>query len=79
MMPLKLIERVLPWLVGSLTEDEARKFLENMQLAGSTSNSSIVASRKIIKAKTSFTFPDVLAFLPSLNYLQCHQFIRIFC
>lgn len=63
MMPLKLIERVLPWLVGSLTEDEARKFLENMQLAGSTSISSIVASRKIIKAKTSLTFLDVLMFL----------------
>ncbi|XP_027340585.1 zinc finger protein BRUTUS-like isoform X2 [Abrus precatorius] len=27
MMPLKLIERVLPWLVGSLTEDEAKTFL----------------------------------------------------
>lgn len=48
-MPLKLIERVLPWLVGSLTEDEARKFLENMQLAGSTSVSYTVASRKNIK------------------------------
>ena len=34
MMPLKLIERVLPWLVGSLKEDEARDFLKNMQLAG---------------------------------------------
>lgn len=34
MMPLKLIERVLPWLVGSLTEDETKKFLMNMQLAG---------------------------------------------
>lgn len=34
LMPLKLIERVLPWLVGSLTEDEAKNFLKNMQLAG---------------------------------------------
>lgn len=33
-MPLKLIERVLPWLVGSLTEDEATDFLRNMHLAG---------------------------------------------
>lgn len=48
MMPLKLIERVLPWLVGSLTEDETREFLENMQLAGSTSIS-YVASTKMIK------------------------------
>jgi len=35
MMPLKLIERVLPWLIRSLTEDEAQMFLKNMQLAGS--------------------------------------------
>jgi len=34
MMPLKLIERVLPWLVGSFTEDEAKLFQRNMQLAG---------------------------------------------
>lgn len=33
-MPLRLIERVLPWLVGLLTEDEARNFLKNMQSAG---------------------------------------------
>lgn len=33
-MPLKLIERVLPWLVGALSEDEARNFLKNLQLAG---------------------------------------------
>lgn len=35
MMPLKLIERVLPWLVRSLTEDEMKNILKNMQLAGS--------------------------------------------
>ena len=34
MMPLKLIERVLPWLVGSVKEDEARDILKNIQLAG---------------------------------------------
>ncbi|XP_058091485.1 zinc finger protein BRUTUS-like isoform X8 [Magnolia sinica] len=33
-MPLKLVERVLPWLVGSLSEEEARSFLQNMNLAG---------------------------------------------
>lgn len=33
-MPLKLVERVLPWLVGSLSEAEARSFLQNMHLAG---------------------------------------------
>ncbi|XP_023920867.2 zinc finger protein BRUTUS [Quercus suber] len=42
MMPLKLIERVLPWLVGSLTEDEARKFLENMQLAAPAPDKALV-------------------------------------
>lgn len=34
MMPLKLIERVLPWLVGSLVKEEAKNFIRNMQLAG---------------------------------------------
>ncbi|CAL5419202.1 unnamed protein product [Camellia sinensis] len=33
-MPLRLIECVLPWLVGSLSEEEARSFLHNMQMAG---------------------------------------------
>ncbi|XP_035543004.1 zinc finger protein BRUTUS-like [Juglans regia] len=42
MMPLKLIERVLPWLVGSLTEDEAREFLENMQLAAPATDAALV-------------------------------------
>lgn len=34
-MPLRLIECVLPWLVGSLNEEEARFFLKNMHMAGS--------------------------------------------
>lgn len=33
-MPLKLLERVLPWLVGVLNEDEAKDMLHNMRLAG---------------------------------------------
>lgn len=33
-MPLKLIERVLPWLVESLTEEDIQTFLRNIQLAG---------------------------------------------
>ncbi|TXG69792.1 hypothetical protein EZV62_004727 [Acer yangbiense] len=33
-MPLKLIECVLPWLVASLSEEEARSFLQNMHMAG---------------------------------------------
>lgn len=32
-MPLRLIECVLPWLVGSLSEEEARSFLYNMHMA----------------------------------------------
>nr|GLL21912.1 zinc finger protein BRUTUS-like [Ipomoea trifida] len=42
LMPLKLIERVLPWLVGSLTEDEAKNFLKNMQLAAPASDTALV-------------------------------------
>lgn len=36
-MPLKLIECVLPWLVGSVSDQEARSLLHNMYLAGSIS------------------------------------------
>ncbi|KAF7819891.1 zinc finger protein BRUTUS-like isoform X1 [Senna tora] len=42
MMPLKLIERVLSWLVGSLTEDEAKMFLKNMRLAAPATDSALV-------------------------------------
>ncbi|KAE8692783.1 putative catalytic [Hibiscus syriacus] len=41
-MPLKLIECVLPWLAGSLSEEEARSFLQNMYLAAPPSNSALV-------------------------------------
>ncbi|KAL6007536.1 hypothetical protein ACLOJK_033034 [Asimina triloba] len=41
-MPLKLVERVLPWLVGSLSEEEARSFLQNMHLAAPTSDKALV-------------------------------------
>lgn len=34
MMPLKLLERVLPWLAAVLSEDEAKDMLHNMRLAG---------------------------------------------
>ncbi|KAL5539305.1 hypothetical protein UlMin_045416 [Ulmus minor] len=42
MMPLKLIERVLPWLVGSLTEEEIKSFLRNIQLAAPAADSALV-------------------------------------
>ncbi|XP_068642965.1 zinc finger protein BRUTUS-like isoform X1 [Aristolochia californica] len=41
-MPLKLVERVLPWLAGSLSEEEAKSFLQNMQLAAPASDSALV-------------------------------------
>ncbi|XP_044489871.1 zinc finger protein BRUTUS-like isoform X2 [Mangifera indica] len=41
-MPLKLIECVLPWLVGSLSEEEARSFLQNMYMAAPASDSALV-------------------------------------
>ncbi|RRT45606.1 hypothetical protein B296_00048262, partial [Ensete ventricosum] len=33
-MPLKLLERVLPWFVANLSDEEANSFLQNMHLAG---------------------------------------------
>ncbi|KAK9926326.1 hypothetical protein M0R45_023563 [Rubus argutus] len=42
MMPLKLIERVFPWLVRSLTEDEMKNILKNMQLAAPVPDSALV-------------------------------------
>ncbi|XP_021653204.2 zinc finger protein BRUTUS isoform X2 [Hevea brasiliensis] len=41
-MPLKLIERVLPWLAGSLTEEEAKNFLKNMQSAAPSADTALV-------------------------------------
>ncbi|XP_057447836.1 zinc finger protein BRUTUS-like isoform X2 [Lotus japonicus] len=42
MMPLKLIECVLPWLVGSLNETEVRSFLQNMHMAAPASDHALV-------------------------------------
>ncbi|KAK6122291.1 hypothetical protein DH2020_043911 [Rehmannia glutinosa] len=41
-MPLRLIECVLPWLVGSLSEEEARCFLYNMHMAAPASDTALV-------------------------------------
>ncbi|PKU61987.1 zinc finger protein BRUTUS-like [Dendrobium catenatum] len=41
-MPLRLLERVLPWLVSELTELEARAFLHNMCFAAPSSDSALV-------------------------------------
>ncbi|KAJ8630700.1 hypothetical protein MRB53_024023 [Persea americana] len=42
LMPLKLVERVLPWLVGSLSEEAAKSFLQNMHLAAPASDTALV-------------------------------------
>ncbi|CAO1947902.1 unnamed protein product [Urochloa humidicola] len=41
-MPLKLLERVLPWLVSKLSDDQASSFLQNMSLAASPSETALV-------------------------------------
>ncbi|KAF3339714.1 RING finger protein C2F3.16 [Carex littledalei] len=41
-MPLKLLEQVLPWLVSKLSNEEARSFLQNMHLAASASETALV-------------------------------------
>ncbi|CAB4265061.1 unnamed protein product [Prunus armeniaca] len=42
LMPLKLIECVLPWLVGSLSEEQASSFLQNIRIAAPASDSALV-------------------------------------
>ncbi|KAG5521546.1 hypothetical protein RHGRI_033946 [Rhododendron griersonianum] len=41
-MPLRLIECVLPWLVGLLSEEESRSFLHNMHMAAPPSDAALV-------------------------------------
>ncbi|ERN04022.1 zinc finger protein BRUTUS [Amborella trichopoda] len=41
-MPLKLVERVLPWLVSSLNEEQAKSVLQNMRLAAPASDAALV-------------------------------------
>ncbi|KAL5726400.1 hypothetical protein ACHQM5_009446 [Ranunculus cassubicifolius] len=41
-MPLRLVERVLPWLVQLLSEEEARSVLQNMHLAAPASDTALV-------------------------------------
>ncbi|KAJ6822284.1 zinc finger protein BRUTUS [Iris pallida] len=41
-MPLRLLERVLPWFVSKLSHEEARSFLKNMHMAASSSDSALV-------------------------------------
>ncbi|KAF7030344.1 hypothetical protein CFC21_041893 [Triticum aestivum] len=41
-MPLKLLERVLPWLVSKLSDEEASSFLQNMRLAAPSSDTALV-------------------------------------
>ncbi|XP_050386349.1 zinc finger protein BRUTUS-like isoform X2 [Argentina anserina] len=64
-MPLKLIEHVLPWLVKSLTANEAQTFVKNMQLAAPASDTALVqllrgwagkASNDILCSSSSSSF-----------------------
>ncbi|AQK97607.1 Putative zinc finger protein [Zea mays] len=41
-MPLKLLERVLPWLVSKLSDVQATSFLQNIRLAASPSETALV-------------------------------------
>ncbi|KAK8933786.1 hypothetical protein KSP39_PZI016072 [Platanthera zijinensis] len=41
-MPLRLLERVLPWLVSELSDEKAKAFLHNMCFAAPPSDSSLV-------------------------------------
>lgn len=41
-MPLRLLERVMPWVAGNLNDDEAEEMLLNMQLAASEVDSVLV-------------------------------------
>ncbi|XP_028786939.1 zinc finger protein BRUTUS isoform X2 [Neltuma alba] len=71
MMPLKLIEGVLPWLVGSLTEDETKMFLKNMQLAAPPTDSALVTlfCGWVCKARKEglCLFSSVPSFFPARN------------
>ncbi|KAG6475655.1 hypothetical protein ZIOFF_064884 [Zingiber officinale] len=41
-MPLKLLEHVLPWFVAKLSDNDASTFLQNMHLAASSSETALV-------------------------------------
>ncbi|KAJ6854114.1 uncharacterized protein M6B38_101450 [Iris pallida] len=41
-MPLRLLEHVLPWFVSKLSDEEARSFLKNMHMAASSSDNALV-------------------------------------
>lgn len=61
-MPLKLLERVLPWLVSKLSDKQASSFLQNMCLAGSLLLKSccIVVSMHFISLNDFFKIPYLL-------------------
>ncbi|KAL6848619.1 hypothetical protein ACP4OV_021202 [Aristida adscensionis] len=41
-MPLKLLERVLPWFVAKMNDTEAMSFLQNMRLAAPSSGTALI-------------------------------------
>ncbi|PON56330.1 43kDa postsynaptic protein [Parasponia andersonii] len=42
LMPLRLIEQVLPWLIGTMNDKEAQDFLNNMHLAAPASDVGLI-------------------------------------
>lgn len=65
-MPLKLIECILPWFVGSLSEEEASSFLQNMYMAGLVS---ILTLLLLLLSMDDVFY--MLFFLSFLFYLVC--------
>ena len=68
-MPLKLIERVLPWLVRFLGEEEQKCFLKNMQMAG---GATLCFFYNIISELLSI-------YIPVYNYVFFLFIYQIFC
>ncbi|ONK81679.1 uncharacterized protein A4U43_C01F31770 [Asparagus officinalis] len=69
-MPLKFLERAIPWFVATLTEQETKSFLQNIQMAASSSDSALVTllsgwasvchSQEIASSRTFVCLPSKL-------------------
>jgi hypothetical protein len=65
-MPLKLLERVLPWFIVKLNDAEAVSFLQNMRLAGCL----CYVPTSLLNNKTVFrTFPNFLYLMNTSQHL----------
>lgn len=61
-MPLRLIERVLPWLTASLTEDEAKNFLKNLQAGGTICCMAFLMKKRFSKLLATHNLARLLVF-----------------